>query len=121
MPATSGPRRRAKRILIEIPGTLAGRTPKPVTVVDLSLTGCLARCPAALDSGSIHDLRLLLGKAPFDAKAQVTGASVDGMADAAGPHFLVGFHFLRLNARDEAALRGFLDEEIRRASCGPSR
>ena len=37
-------RRRAPRLSVERPGRLKGRLPHAITVIDLSLTGCLVRC-----------------------------------------------------------------------------
>jgi PilZ domain len=67
-------RRRAPRVPIRLDGSLAGRTPRGVTVVDLSLTGCLVKCDTLHDHGAILDLRLDLGPEPFVAKVQVTEA-----------------------------------------------
>jgi hypothetical protein len=86
-----------------------------VTVVDLSLTGCLVRCDAALDADQVLDLRMELGSAPFTAKVRVTESYVDGSAGSGvPPRYLAGLAFLGLQAQEEARLRRFLDEERRR-------
>jgi c-di-GMP-binding flagellar brake protein YcgR len=108
-------RRRARRVSVSLAGTLRGRSARPVTAVDLSLTGCLLRCEAALDRGSIHDLELPLAERGLRAKARVTDSSRDGAAFG----FLVGLEFVQLPARDLDALRAFLDAEARR--CARSR
>lgn len=84
-------------------------------VVDLSLTGCLVRCEAALDTGTILDLRTELDEAPFAAKVQVTESYLDG-STATGPpaRYLAGLSFLGLPAQEQARLRRFLDDERRR-------
>lgn len=119
-PRESG-RRRAPRLSVTLAGTLRGRAARPVTVVDLSLTGCLVRSPAPLDAGSIHDLELPLASGALLAKARVTESSRDGAAEADGgpQRFLVGLEFVQLKAHDQVGLLAFLDEEARR--CARSR
>lgn len=114
----SSSRRRARRVSVALPGTLRGRSARAVTVVDLSLTGCLLRCEAPLDAGSIHDLELPLAGSALLAKARVTESSRDGDAVAEGgpQRFLVGLEFVQLKARDQAGLRAFLDQEARRCA-----
>jgi hypothetical protein len=109
-------RRRARRVAVRLPGTLRGRQERAVTVVDLSLTGCLLRSDAPLLLGSIHDLELPLSGSPLQAKARVTESSQDGDAVAQGgpARFLVGLEFVQLKAQDQAGLRAFLDQEARR-------
>jgi PilZ domain-containing protein len=109
-------RRRARRVAVALPGTLRGRQARAVTVVDLSLTGCLLRLEAPLDAGSIHDLELPLSGSALQAKGRVTESSQDGDAVAEGgpARFLVGLEFLQLKAQDQAGLRAFLDQEARR-------
>ena len=90
-------------------------------MLDLSLTGCLVRCGAALDQGAILDLDLRLDPDPFAAKVRVTGASLDGSSLAGEPpRYLAGLAFLGLPAREEARLRRFLQEERRRRSADAS-
>jgi len=80
-----------------------------VTVLDISLTGCLVRAEQRLDAGSIHELELQLEGQPLAARARVSEASVDGAAAEGAPRYLVGLEFLGLGAREEALLRGFLE------------
>lgn len=112
-----GVRRRAVRMPMNLPGSLVGRSPRDVAVVDLSLTGCLVQCDALLDHGAILDLRVNLGPEPFVAKVRVTEAFLDGAAPAATPpRYLAGLQFLGLPVQEEARLLRFLEEERRRRS-----
>jgi c-di-GMP-binding flagellar brake protein YcgR len=114
---TSGVRRRAPRLPILIEGSLRGRTERAVSVVDLSLTGCLVRCGSALDHGAILDLHFELEEDHFGAKVQVTESSLDGATGTEEPaRYLAGLAFLGLPAREEARLRRFLEDERRRRS-----
>lgn len=121
MPVRELGRRRAPRVSVTLAGTLRGRSPRPVTVIDLSLSGCLLRSGASLDVGSIHDLELPLAGSALLAKARVTESSRDGAEAALGApqRFLVGLEFVQLKAQDQPRLRAFLDEEARR--CARSR
>jgi hypothetical protein len=113
--AREGRGRRAPRLAVELPGSLVSRRSRAVTVVDLSLTGCLVRGDAALDTDQVLDLRTELDSAPFAAKVRVTESYLDGSAgSAASPRYLTGLAFLGLQAQEEARLRRFLDEERRR-------
>ena len=106
--AREGRGRRAPRLAVS-------RRSRAVTVVDLSLTGCLVRGDAALDTDQVLDLRTELDSAPFTAKVRVTESYLDGSAgSAASPRYLAGLAFLGLQAQEEARLRRFLDEERRR-------
>jgi c-di-GMP-binding flagellar brake protein YcgR len=105
-PMSLGSRRRARRVAVTLAGTLVGKPSRPVTVVDLSLTGCLLRTDAALHRGSIHDLEFPLRDAAIKTKARVTEMSKDGAAQAAA--YLIGVQFLEMNAKHEAALRAYL-------------
>ena len=108
-------RRRAARKAIDISGSLSGRARRPVTVVDLSLTGCLVRGEAAFDRGAILDLRLDLSARPLDVKVQVVDSSVEGESLAAGlPHYLTGLQFLGLPAGAADRLARLLTTERRR-------
>jgi hypothetical protein len=108
-------RRRARRLPVHLEGSLCGRKRREVTLLDMSLTGCLVRCDCRLDTGAILDLSLEMARDPFLAKVRVTEASVDGSAPQGGPAaYLAGLEFLGLSARDEARLRRFLDDERRR-------
>ncbi|HUG52007.1 MAG TPA: PilZ domain-containing protein [Vicinamibacteria bacterium] len=107
-------RRRAPRVTVDRPGRLTGRSPHPVTVVDLSVTGCLVRCATLPDLGAILDLEIALDDGPLTAKVRVADASVDGTADGDRPGCLAGLEFMGLPAREDARLRRFVDEERRR-------
>ncbi len=109
-------RRRSPRVEIRLEGSLCGRSTRGVTVVDLSLSGCLVQCDALLDHGAILDLRMDLDREPFTAKVQVSEASLDGSASAAPPRYLAGLRFLSLPVQEESRLMRFLDEERRRRS-----
>ena len=118
---TSDARRRAPRLEVRLEGSLRGRTERPVSVIDLSLSGCLVRCGYALDHGAILDLHLRLQEEAFGAKVQVTESSLDGVTGADEPaRFLAGLAFLGLAAREEARLRRFLEDERRRRSADAS-
>ncbi|HEX6740013.1 MAG TPA: PilZ domain-containing protein [Vicinamibacteria bacterium] len=113
--AGDGGRRRAPRLPVQIVGSLAGRAPYPVDVVDLSLTGCLVRSPNALDAGAILDLALTLRADPFRAKVRVIESSLDGVvAPQSGARYLAGLEFVGLPAHEEFRLRRFLEDERRR-------
>ena len=114
MPVRDGPRRRAPRLATAIAGVLRGRSARPVTALDISLTGCLVRADHNLDAGSIHELELELDPETLATRVRVTETSVDGAADREGPRFLIGLEFLGLGARQEAQLRGFLDKSRER-------
>ncbi len=109
-----GPRRRARRLQVQLAGRLAGRQAHPVRVIDISQTGCLVQCPASLDMGAILDLEVEVGAEKISAKVRVAAAALDGDAAEATPLFLTGLEFLGLAARDSAKLRCFLDDEARR-------
>jgi PilZ domain-containing protein len=107
--------RRGRRVAVDLPGTLGGRRPGPVHVVDLSVVGCLVRTGISLVSGAVVDLRIDLPDGPLDTKATVAAASVDGDS-LPGPskHFLAGLDFLALGAADALRLRAYLDAEAKR-------
>jgi PilZ domain-containing protein len=108
-------RRRAPRLSVDRPGSLKGRLPRAVTVIDLSLTGCLVRCDTLLVHGAILDLDVMLDDGPLPMKVRVVESSLDGAAGPeAGPGCLAGLEFLGLPPREDARLRRFLDEEKRR-------
>lgn len=115
MKASEGSKRKARRLSIHLEGRLVGRLARPVTLLDVSLTGCLVQCTALLDPGTILDLDLSLGGEPFLAKVRVVDSSLDGAnLPEEASHFLAGLEFLSLPAREEARLRHFLEEERRR-------
>jgi hypothetical protein len=108
-------RRRAPRLSVERPGRLRGRLSHEITVIDVSLTGCLVRCGTLLDAGAIMDFEMSLDDGPLRAKVRVADSSMDGARpedDRAG--CLAGLEFLALPPREGARLRRFLDEETRR-------
>lgn len=113
--ATGRSQRRAPRLEVEIEGTLEGRVSHAVRLVDLSASGCLLRGETLLEPGAILDLHVTLGGQPFAAKARVVESSIDGSEGApeAGGS-MTSLQFLGLAARDEAALRQFLEGERRR-------
>jgi hypothetical protein len=118
---TGDARRRAPRLEVRLEGSLKGRMERPVSVVDLSLSGCLVRCGAALDHGAILDLHLRLQEDDFGVKVQVTESSLDGASGTDEPaRYLAGLSFLGLPAREEARLRRFLEDEKRRRSADAS-
>ena len=111
-------RRRAPRVALGIRGSLSGRRSVTwdVGILDVSVSGCLVRCPKPLVPGEILDLRLPIDDQAVLAKVQVADSSVDGAAPAADPGFLVGLRFFQLPAQDEAKLRLFIDAQRRRTS-----
>src|SRR5262245_11832759 len=111
------PRRRAPRLPIRLQGSLAGRAVRDVTLVDLSMTGCLLRSSAHLDHGVILDLSLHLDDGPLAAKVRVTESSLDGAcAEGDEKRYLTGLEFLGLPPRDAERLRKVMAEERRRRS-----
>ena len=109
------PRRRAPRLATRLVGSLAGRVAHPVTVLDLSLTGCLVQCGKLLDHGAILALDVDVLGQPVSARVRVAESYVDGSAatePSAG--YLAGLEFVGLPPRETDCLRRFLDEERRR-------
>lgn len=108
-------RRRAPRLPVRLSGRLAGRVPQPVTVVDLSMTGCLVQCGALLVHGAILDLAVDVAGAPITAKVKVAESCLDGTAAEKAPRYLAGLEFLALTPRAADRLRRLLaDERSRR-------
>jgi len=108
-------RRRAPRLAVAIEASLSGRAPHSVTVIDLSLRGCLIRGDAALDVGAIFDLALTLEGSLLAVKVRVAETSLDGDSlPESQPRYLAGLQFLSLPAADELRLRSFLESESRR-------
>jgi PilZ domain-containing protein len=105
--------RRAPRLSIQLEGSVTGRSPRPVKVVDVSFTGCLVQCDARLDPGAILDLELQLGSEPLALKVRVANSFLDGTSPEAS-RFLAGLEFISLPAREATRLRRFLEEERRR-------
>jgi hypothetical protein len=114
--ARDTPRRRSPRLPLRLEARLLGRATRDVTIVDLSETGCLARCPAALDHGAILDLSVPLEDEPLFVKVRVTEASLDGESRPEEPQYLTGLQFLGPSPKDAARLRRLLDDERRRRS-----
>ena len=110
-------RRRAPRVSLEIQGSLSGRRSSAwsVGILDVSLSGCLVRCPKPLSPGEILDLHLPLGEGSVIAKVQVADSAVDGASPESEPWFLVGMRFFQLPAQDQARLRVFIDAQRRRS------
>jgi hypothetical protein len=107
--------RRAPRLATRLLATLQGRNRFDVEVLDLSLSGCLARGPSWLDSGLVMDLTLAIPGETLAAKVRVAMTSRDGEAnEVAGPCFLTGLEFLMLPPGGEQVLQRFLDQERRR-------
>ena len=114
-PGGEAARRRTPRLPVALEASLSGRASHPVTLIDLSLGGCLARVAAALDVGTILDLTLTLEGSPLSVKVRVADTCVDGDSLAESqPRYLAGLQFLSLSAADELRLRSFLDSESRR-------
>jgi hypothetical protein len=109
-------RRRSPRLNLRLDARLLGRASREVTIVDLSETGCLARCPAALDHGAILDLSVELADGPLGVKVRVTEACLDGESTGSEPQYLTGLQFLGPSPRDAARLRRLLEDERRRRS-----
>ena len=99
---------------MRLAGRLAGRVAHPVTVIDLSATGCLVQCGALLDHGAILDLAIDIGGPTLDARVKVAESYVDGTAREERPRYLAGLEFLGLTPHAADRLRRFLDEERRR-------
>jgi len=99
---------------MRLAGRLQGRAAHPVTVIDLSATGCLVQCGALLDPGAILDLAIEIGGPTLEARVKVAESYVDGTAPAAAPGYLAGLEFLGLTPHAADRLRRFLDEERRR-------
>ncbi len=109
--ATNGRHRAAPRLATHLAGSLTGKRRVDVQVLDLSLTGCLVRCPASLDRGLIMDLTLQIEGGEFSAKVQVADSSQDGQAGSEGVLYLVGLAFLALPLEGEHLLRRFFQQE----------
>jgi hypothetical protein len=99
---------------MRLAGRLVGRTALPVTVVDLSVTGCLVQCGALLDPGAILGLAMEIGGPALEARVKVAESYVDGSAGDGAPLYLAGVEFLGLMPHAADRLRRFLDEERRR-------
>ncbi len=116
--ATNGRQRAAPRLATRLAGSLVGKKRFDVEVLDLSLSGCLVRCPARLDRGLIMDLTLQIEGQQFSAKVRVADSSQDGEAGSGDRQHLVGLAFLALRPDGEQLLRRFVQQERRRLRPG---
>jgi len=108
--------RRERRVTVDLPASVGGRSCWAARALDVSLMGCLLRCEAALDSGAVVDLQLDLPDGPLRTKARVAQSSVDGDSLPGPPRYLTGLEFLGLAAADEPRLRSFIEAESRRSA-----
>jgi hypothetical protein len=100
--------------------SLTGRQRRPVSLIDLSLAGCLVRCESAFDRGVVLDLELPLPEFTLNLKVRVVHCSVDGASlREQKTRYLTGLQFMQLAATDTAWLRSFLDVQARRKSASP--
>ena len=113
--------RRERRVTVDLPASVGGRSCRAARAVDVSLVGCLLRCEAGLDTGAVVDLQLDLPDGPLRAKARVAQSSIDGDSLPGPARYLTGLEFLGLGAADEPRLRSFIEAESRRgAGAGPT-
>ncbi len=113
------PVRRAPRLPIRLLATLTGRSTFEVEVLDLSLRGCLVRCPVRFDRGQIMDFVVTLEERVLPATVRVVDTSCDGESRGEGASaFLTGLEFLALPPPGDVTLRRFLDEARRRQKGG---
>jgi PilZ domain len=108
--------RRWPRASVELRGDVTGRARWDVAVVDLSLGGCLIRCPVALDRGAIVDLQVSIDGRPLAVKGRVAHASLDGDSLPESLRYLLGVEFMGVRIAEERELREFLDRELRRGA-----
>jgi len=106
--------RRERRVIVDLPASVGGRSSYAAQVVDASLVGCLIRCDADLDAGVVVDLVIELPDGELRAKARVAQSSVDGQSLPGPARYLAGLEFLGLTAAEEPRLRSFLEAEARR-------
>ena len=108
-------RRRSPRLSVALDASLSGRVPRTVTVVDVSIGGCLVRGDAAIDHGAILDLTLPLAGSPLAVKVRVVETSLDGDSlPESQPRYFAGLQFLSLPPAAEMRLRSFIESEGRR-------
>ena len=108
--------RRERRVVVDLAASVEGRSCRAARVVDLSAVGCLLRCEAGLDRGTVVDLQVDLPDGPLRAKARVAQSSVDGASLPGPARYLTGLEFLGLTAADEPRLRSFIEAESRRSA-----
>ena len=92
---------------VSLPAQLGARQPHAATLVDLSASGCLARCPQRLAAGQVLDLAFELDGRPVRGKVRVADVSLDG--DAPATEYLVGLEFVKppmLAVRPDVGVRG---------------
>jgi hypothetical protein len=107
--------RRSPRLVLRLRGFLNGRARHEIEIVDLSVSGCLARSEKPYDPGLILDLEIELGYERLVAKARVVESSLDGDFEGAAPvRYLVGLAFLTMPSISEYHLRMYLENERRR-------
>lgn len=87
-----GSRRRDPRVGVSLAAQLGARQAHAATLIDLSASGCLARCERRLAAGQVLDLVFELEGRAVHAKVRVAEVSVDGDSR----EFLVGLEFLAL-------------------------
>jgi c-di-GMP-binding flagellar brake protein YcgR len=103
-------RRRTTRVRVQAEGQLVGRTQTSVSLLDLSLSGCLTRCTKAVEPGAIFDLRVPLPTFELRAKARVADCSRDGASPEEAPTWLAGIEFLAVSVEQLEQLRLFIAE-----------
>jgi hypothetical protein len=108
--------RRERRVTVDLPASVGGRSCRAARAVDVSLVGCLLRCESGLDRGAVVDLQIELPDGPLRTKARVAQSSVDGDSLPGPARYLTGLEFLGLAAADEPRLRSFLEAETRRSA-----
>jgi hypothetical protein len=108
--------RRQRRVAVDLPASVGGRSCRAARAVDVSMVGCLLRCETGLDSGAVVDLQLDLPDGPLRTKARVAQSSVDGHSLPGPARYLTGLEFLGLAAADEPRLLSFIEAESRRSA-----
>jgi hypothetical protein len=103
-------RRRTPRVRVQAEGQLVGRTQTTVSLLDLSLSGCLTRCTKPVEPGAIFDLRVPLPSFELIAKARVADCSRDGASPEEAPTWLAGIEFLAVSVDQLERLRVFIAE-----------
>ena len=109
-------KRRERRVTVDLPASVAGRSCRAARTVDVSLVGCLLRCEQGLDAGAVVDVELDLPDGPLRAKARVAQSFVDGDSLPGPLRYLTGLEFLGLAAVDEPRLRSFIEAESTRSA-----
>lgn len=117
--SASGSRRRDPRVDVSLPAQLGARQPHAATLVDLSASGCLARCPQRLAAGQVLDLAFELDGRPVRGKVRVADVSLDG--DAPATEYLVGLEFLGLPPEESRHVAGWVATRRRPSGRGGGR